>query len=178
MLNGSQDWHALGEHQERRARLLFPDAKRKLEAIRAAERFALNGEAAPPKPVAVAVEIAEADENQTAAQGGAAAMWLAGFGLGAVDPLAAQRPLLGVKRTWRGLVSMSATDPKRTLRRALHGVPNPRRHLGWLSPRVVPKEFQSASGKPDCTRSTAQLSRIAGSRKEYASRHACRVIAG
>ena len=24
------------------------------------------------------------------------------------------RPLLGVKRTWRGLVSMSATDPKRT----------------------------------------------------------------
>ena len=28
---------------------------------------------------------------------------------------AAQRPLLGVKRTWRGLVSMSANDPKRTL---------------------------------------------------------------
>jgi hypothetical protein len=27
---------------------------------------------------------------------------------------AAQRPLLGVKRTWRGLVSMSANDPKRT----------------------------------------------------------------
>ena len=29
---------------------------------------------------------------------------------------AAQRPLLGVKRTWRGIVSMSANDPKRTLR--------------------------------------------------------------
>ena len=28
---------------------------------------------------------------------------------------AAQCPLLGVKRTWRGLVSMSANDPKRTL---------------------------------------------------------------
>ena len=27
---------------------------------------------------------------------------------------AAQRPLSGVKRTWRGLVSMSANDPKRT----------------------------------------------------------------
>ena len=27
---------------------------------------------------------------------------------------AAQRPFLGVKRTWRGLVSMSANDPKRT----------------------------------------------------------------
>jgi hypothetical protein len=27
---------------------------------------------------------------------------------------AVQRPLLGVKRTWRGLVSMSAYDPKRT----------------------------------------------------------------
>jgi hypothetical protein len=27
---------------------------------------------------------------------------------------AARRPLLGVKRTWRGLVSMSAYDPKRT----------------------------------------------------------------
>ena len=28
---------------------------------------------------------------------------------------AVQRPLLGVKRTWRGLVSMSANDPKRTI---------------------------------------------------------------
>jgi hypothetical protein len=28
------------------------------------------------------------------------------------DP--AQRPLLGIKWTWRGLVSMSANDPKRT----------------------------------------------------------------
>jgi len=26
----------------------------------------------------------------------------------------AQRPLLGVKRTWRGLVTLSANDPKRT----------------------------------------------------------------
>jgi hypothetical protein len=26
-----------------------------------------------------------------------------------------ERPLLGVKRSWRGLVSMSANDPKRTL---------------------------------------------------------------
>ena len=33
------------------------------------------------------------------------------------SPLAAQRPLLGVKRTWRGLVSMSANDPKRTFGR-------------------------------------------------------------
>ena len=30
---------------------------------------------------------------------------------------AAQRLLLGVKRTWRGLVSMSANDPKRTFRK-------------------------------------------------------------
>jgi CRP-like cAMP-binding protein len=29
-------------------------------------------------------------------------------------PPMAYRPLLGVKRTWRGLVSMSAYDPKRT----------------------------------------------------------------
>ena len=31
---------------------------------------------------------------------------------------AAQRPLLGVKRTWRGLVRMSANDPKRTSSRS------------------------------------------------------------
>ena len=30
---------------------------------------------------------------------------------------AAQLPLLGVKRTWRGLVGMSANDPKQTLAR-------------------------------------------------------------
>ena len=29
---------------------------------------------------------------------------------------APQLPLLGVKRTWRGLVGMSANDPKRTFR--------------------------------------------------------------
>jgi hypothetical protein len=31
-----------------------------------------------------------------------------------VTRMRAQRPLLGVKRTWRGLVNMSANDPKRT----------------------------------------------------------------
>lgn len=49
------------EHQERRARLLFPDAKQRLKAIAAAERRALNGAAAPPKPIARAPEITEAD---------------------------------------------------------------------------------------------------------------------
>ena len=32
----------------------------------------------------------------------------------AYEACPAQRPLLGVKRTWRGLVTMSANDPKRT----------------------------------------------------------------
>ena len=32
----------------------------------------------------------------------------------AYEACPAQRPLLGVKRTWRGLVSVSANDPKRT----------------------------------------------------------------
>jgi hypothetical protein len=36
---------------------------------------------------------------------------------------AAQRPLLGVKRTCRGLVSMSANDPKRTTREARQSEP-------------------------------------------------------
>src|SRR5262249_16543130 len=39
-------------HQERRARLFYPDAPQKLKAIAAAERRALNGEAAPPRPIA------------------------------------------------------------------------------------------------------------------------------
>ena len=39
-------------------------------------------------------------------------------------------------------------------------------------------DYRYVSGKPACTRSRAQRSRIAGSRKEYPSRHACRAIAG
>ena len=39
-------------------------------------------------------------------------MWLAGFGLGAVDPLAAQRPLLGVKRTWPRTCQYVRYSPK------------------------------------------------------------------
>jgi hypothetical protein len=51
---------------------------------------------------------------------------------------AAQRPLLGVKRTWGGLVSMSANDPKRSLvptqpaeclERLVMGERNKQRHL-------------------------------------------------
>src|SRR5262249_30118280 len=46
--------------------------------------------------------------------------------------------LLGVKRTWRGLVSMSANDPKRTF--VLHGGEHNRGH--WLG-------FAAASSTPD-----------------------------
>ena len=35
---------------------------------------------------------------------------------------AAQGPLLELKRTWRGLISMSANDPKRTLRKTQNGM--------------------------------------------------------
>jgi hypothetical protein len=46
--------------------LRFPDAPRKLKAIEAAERRALNGDATPLPPVAQAVEITEADIQRAA----------------------------------------------------------------------------------------------------------------
>src|SRR4029453_17719426 len=50
-----------------------------------------------------------------------------------------QRPLLGVKRTWRGPVSMSANDPKRTSSSSLAswGETKPRAVAEMLQPKVV-----------------------------------------
>jgi hypothetical protein len=39
--------------------LLYPDAKQRLKAIAAAEQRALNGEVAPPPPIAQAPEVTE-----------------------------------------------------------------------------------------------------------------------
>src|SRR6185312_16471078 len=58
---------------------------------------------------------------------------------------AVQRPLLGVKRTWRGLVSMSAYDPKRTFVTSLQKALRVQ-----LTPQFISSRPNSAKSFPGC----------------------------
>jgi hypothetical protein len=53
---------------------------------------------------------------------------------------AAQRLLLGAKRIWRGLVSMSANDPKDIWKGGSRFDPTPDVHVGWLREEVCSLE--------------------------------------
>ena len=60
-----------------------------------------------------------------------------------------ERPLLGVKRTWRGLVTLSANDPKRTFDGSLADHPPKGTSLGITCLRTSgPMEISPEKGRP------------------------------